>query len=150
MPASRKDLLPQARALYVQGMTTLDIADGIGVSAATVRRWKADDRKAGHSWEAARAEDRRKNPHALLEIVERRLEGIAADDDLDANAWADALYKVNRVVESIRSRIGDVSTVMGVLTDLAEWAATNAKPEHMPAVRAVMQNYISHLKRSNK
>jgi len=45
--SQKEMLLPRARALYAEGSTYDVIAESLGVSARTVRRWAAQDRAAG-------------------------------------------------------------------------------------------------------
>ncbi len=54
MPGSKQELIPQA----------------VNVSVQPICRWKKADRKGGVDWERARDHRRRKDPRAILAILE--------------------------------------------------------------------------------
>lgn len=145
---SRQDVTPQARALYAGGATIAQVADALGVSPTTVSRWKARDQAAGVSWEQRRAERRRKDPHALLNILEARREELAERDPKeDYGAYADALHKLQRVIASVRAEFKDVSTALGVLEDFAGFCGDGLPAQDLAVVRRATESYLDHLKR---
>lgn len=147
MPASRQELIPQARALFAQGLTIADIAKAVGVSAGTVHRWKAADRKAGSDWEAARSTRQRKDPRALIAILEDRLYKIAQKRDMEDGRWGDTVQKISNVLHRERERLGDLSIVMSALAEFAAWAEHNVSEEDLAALYRTHEAYFAYLKR---
>ena len=88
MPASKQELVPQARALYAQGLTIQEIADSLDVSQSTVHRWKKDQ----GDWDALRKNRARKDPHALLAILETQRDELVTTGDVHDGSYADALH----------------------------------------------------------
>jgi len=148
--AQSEDLRQEAKILYGRGATLAEIADSLGRAERTIARWKASDGDAGLDWDRMRDERRRKDPHALLAVLEGRRDDIASDNDIDHGSWADAIYKIQRVIDSLRREIGDISIVLGVLEGLAEWCRENLADDDMPPLRRAIEAYLSHLKRQSR
>jgi len=146
--ADSRHLIPQARALYAQGLPIDDVAAACGVSASTIYRWKTDDVR---DWEAAREDYRAHDPRAVMHSVEAVLADIAGRHDWareQPNAYADAVHKLSTVRDRLRAEFGDLTTVMGVLSDFAAWAADEATDEQRAALLRLSEGYLDHLKRS--
>ena len=138
----------QARALYAQGAKVDEIADALGKTPKTIYRWRALDKKAGHGWDQLRQERTRVDPHVLLGLLEDRRYAIAAQTEgkIDTGAWADALYKIERVIDSIRKRIGDIGTQLAVLAEFAEYCMGHLTDDDMAVVRRAVSRYMEHLR----
>jgi len=149
MAGSRQSLLPQARALYAAGSTIDEVAEALGVSPGTLYRWKRGDAETSADWDARRETRRRKDPHALITLLETRLIQVAESQDMEPGAWADVLQKVSNVLEKVRARVGDLSTTLGTLHEFALWAAEQATDEDLAVLRRLIEAYLSHLKRSH-
>ena len=144
MPASKQELVPQARALYAQGLTIQEIADSLDVSQSTVHRWKKDQ----GDWDALRKNRARKDPHALLAILETQRDELVTTGDVHDGSYADALHKLQRVIQSVRAEFRDVSTALGVLEDFARWCGEQLSEDDLFAARRLVESYLDHLKRS--
>jgi len=145
--ATRIEQAGQARALYASGSTIAEIADAIGVSQASVYRWRKADGRDGIDWDAGRDERRRKDPHALLALLEQRLIRLVQDDARDDGQLADAAFKLRRVIDSIREEIGDVATALTALEGLVEWAVQTLTEDDMAVLRRATAGYLDHLRR---
>ncbi len=145
MPATDQ-LRNDARALYLRGASVAEIADALDRSERTVVRWRREDRDAGVDWDRQRDERRRKDPYALLGKLEARRQSLV-DAEMEPGHWADALHKLQRVIDSIRAEVGDVSTILGVLAGYAEHVRDHAEPEDLAAVRRTIDAYMLHLRR---
>ena len=147
MPASKKDLLPQARALYAQGLSLGQVAEALAVSPATTSRWKSADAKSGVSWADQRQARARKDPHALLTILEQQRQDLVESGDSAAPDYADRLWKLQRVIGSVRSEFRDISTAVGVLEDYALYLHDHASDDDLARERVYIEGYLDHLKR---
>ncbi len=132
--------------MFVSGLSMEKIADALCVSLRTIKRDKGSDTKAGLDWDGLRDERGRKDPRLLIALLEQRLNKVAADGEMDAGKWADIVQKVSNVLHRERERIGDLSTVLGVFGDLAEWAVANVSDEDLAALRRVTEAYLAALK----
>jgi len=145
-PHKRSTHSAQARALFAQGRSEVQIAEAIGVSVSTISRWRTRDTKMLRPWTALRDERRLRDPTAVLATLERKFLAVA-EGELPLGAKVDALYKLNRIIESMRSRVGDLSTVLAVFTGFAEWAGAHAAEKDMPVLLRLVEGYLSALKR---
>jgi len=130
--------------MYARGATIPEIAAAIGKSERTIARWKSGD---DVDWDRRRDERRRKDPHALLAILEQRRDEIARDDSVEAGHWADAIFKLQRVIDSLRREIGDISLILSVLEAQAEWARQNASDADRAALLRIDDGYTAELRR---
>ena len=153
MPTSKQELIPHARAMYALGQSCEEIAQALNVSAQTIYRWKKADRVAGVDWDAARDHRRRMVPRAILSILEdmyaRLCEDCAGKDGkaVPTSAQTDSIQKLSNVIHRERERLGDISTVLGVLGGFAEWAAENCNVEERAMLLRVHEAYLLDLKR---
>ncbi len=135
--------------MFVSGLTLEKIAEVLCVSLTTIKRDRAKDTKAGLDWDGLRDERGRKDPRLLIALLEQRLHKVAADGEMDAGKWADIVQKVSNVLHRERERIGDLSTVLGVFGELAEWAAANVSDEDLVALHRVTEGYLAYLKEAH-
>lgn len=104
-----------AERMFVEdGMTAKAIAEMIEISQQTLSKWRNDGQ-----WEQKRSE-MLAAPHKLREILMRELKTIAEGGDSIVDA--DALAKVNKVIESISDRIS-VQVVFSVFKEFDNWMA---------------------------
>lgn len=104
-----------AERMFVEdGMTAKAIAEMIDISQVTLSKWRNEGQ-----WEQKRTE-MLAAPHKLREILMRELKTIAEGGDSIVDA--DALAKVNKVIESISDRIS-VQVVFSVFKEFDNWMA---------------------------
>lgn len=104
-----------AERMFVEdGMTAKAIAEMIEISQVTLSKWRNDGQ-----WEQKRTE-MLAAPHKLREILMRELKTIAEGGSSIVDA--DALAKVNKVIESISDRIS-VQVVFSVFKEFDNWMA---------------------------
>jgi hypothetical protein len=106
-----------AERMFVEdGMTAKAISEMLDVSQVTLSKWRNDG-----DWEKKRAE-MLAAPHKLREILMKELKTIAEGGISIVDA--DALAKVNKVIESISDRIS-VQIVFSVFKEFDNWMADN-------------------------
>lgn len=106
-----------AERMFVEdGMTAKAISEMLDVSQVTLSKWRNDG-----EWETKRNE-MLAAPHKLKEILMRELKTIAEGGKSIVDA--DALAKVNKVIESISDRIS-VQIVFSVFKEFDNWMADN-------------------------
>jgi len=148
MATSKAHLKPQARALYAQGVSLSEIGDSLGVSTSTVSRWRSAAEDTATDWDRQRDDHESRDPVALLEILERRREQMAeAGPGDEAGSWADTLWKVQRVIESVRDEFEDITTQMAVLTKFARFVGEELPEEDLRAVQRATAAYLQHIKK---
>ena len=141
--------------MYAQGMSLDDIAQGLGVNRVTVSRWKAADARRGVPWEALRDDYVQRDPRAVLAILDEAIASIteriqtALKAKQDITGLADALQKVDNVRARFAARFGNLSTVLGVFGDFAQFcsASRQVSDKDIGAVRRAVDAYLSDLKR---
>jgi len=145
VPASKKDLLPQARALYAQGRSLGQVAEQLAVSAATLSRWKSADARAGVDWLEQRETYSRKDPHALLAILEQQRQDLVASGGIAAPDYADKALKLQRVIESIRKEFPDVDAIDRALKRYARYLRDHAPDKHLQESQVHMAGFLAQL-----
>jgi hypothetical protein len=104
-----------AERMFVEdGMTAKAISDMLDVSQVTLSKWRNDG-----DWDKKRAE-MLAAPHKLREILMKELKTIAEGGISLVDA--DALAKVNKVIESMSDRIS-VQIVFSVFKEFDNWMA---------------------------
>ncbi len=120
--------VPEARALYARGASMSAVARALGVSLATVYRWRRAD---ALDWDELRAKTGAVSPGALLLGLEQLLGLIVIDTDLGPAAKARAVGEVYAALKGERAFQAEAAG----LGRFAQWAAA-ALPEQ--AGRAVL------------
>ena len=147
----RTSRLPLARDLYVQGFTLDHVAahPDIAVSRNTIAAWKKRDKGTKQDWDTLRSQFKRKSPLALLQTPEGwRQELIDNGDGVDARA-ADALYKLQRVIDSVRAQVDDPSRIITALEHFSRWCVTSTSvisADDLETVRRVIERYCEDLR----
>ena len=167
MAASLKaQKLPEARALYAEGASCEVIAEALGVSPRTVRRWARQEHEAGRPWRR-RAESDPSETHdhedhgrpdagndsltrRLCCRLEERLERLVEQSELadEGGRLEDRMLKVCRVLDSLRA--GDELT--GKLEAMKRFAAfcVGTLPDaEMTPVRKAIRLFIEELRREH-
>lgn len=104
-----------AERMFVEdGMTAKAISELLDVSQVTLSKWRND-----FEWEKKRSE-MLAAPHKLREILMRELKTIAEGGTSLVDA--DALAKVNKVIESVSDRIS-VQIIFSVFKEFDNWMA---------------------------
>ncbi len=151
----KKTGLPEARALYAEGLSYVEIARSLEVPAGTVRRWASEERKARRPWTregepvpapatAAGSTDRgdlcRRLEHRLALLIEQ------AEDDLSDAKIEDRFLKLCRVIDSLRSDSADLDAQMEAMGRFADFCMKNLTEEEMAPVRGPIRQFLDHLK----
>ena len=146
--AEQSKLQEDARRLFVHGTSIADIAGALGKSEQTVYRWKAGDKECGIIWEDLRGEARQKSPVAALAILVEMRETLlhAGTEEQSIGGLADALWKIQRVIDSVRKELGDTSTDLEAIRKYTEWCVLNVPESDMDVVRRSVGGFLSHLK----
>ena len=145
MSQSTDRLRRKARHLYAQGASVEDIAGIVDRSEKTVYRWRNDDEA---DWDELRSEAQAQDPHALLAELQSMRQRMV-DECEDPAALSDPLWKLQRIIQSIRDEIGDVSTVMGVLEAFAEWSSEHASEHEREVLKRLAAEYTAELREEN-
>lgn len=152
----------EARKKYIFERQTLPtIAVAIGVSEATIRRWKRDAAAAGDNWEQARAANAIAGgglDGLIIEVVQdyvtmhqATIDDLRNNPDIDAidkarvlAALADAFTKTVSAAGRVSPKISELGVAMDVLKRLAEFT-TREFPAIAPSLLEVLEPFGSHL-----
>jgi len=158
-PRPRKHkLLPQARALYQQGLTQKEVAAALGVVERTIARWSSEDRALGRPWTRATDDDVGiEVPESAADRVYRRLErrleeliGEGADPEGQDAAAEDRALKVCRVMEFLRRERDELSAQLEAMRRFASFCVSNLSEEEMLAVRKAVCMFIEEMRRAHR
>jgi len=156
--SQKEMLLPRARALYAEGSTYDVIAESLGVSARTVRRWAAQDRAAGRPWrrdaERASSTSRPSLPRgegsaeALRARLRERLDYLVAQSELnpDDAKLDDRMLKLCRVLEHLHKEAADVDAQLEALERFTRFCLQNLSEDEMDPVRKAVRLFLDNLK----
>lgn len=133
--------------LYAQGMSLSDIADVVGVDTSTISRWKSSDEGSSADWDEARDGQLEMDPIRLLNTLKKHRHRLAEQGPQDEpTKWADAIWKIERVIDQVREEIEDVETQLAVLQGMAVWAREELPDDRFEPVRDAIMEYGRHLK----
>jgi transposase-like protein len=108
-----------AERMFVEdGMTAKAIAEQLDVSEQTLSKWRKG-KEGEKSWDDKRAE-MLASPHKIKEILLKELILVASGEK--SNVDADALAKINKVIESLSDKIS-VQVVFSVFKEFDNWMA---------------------------
>lgn len=108
-----------AERMFVEdGMTAKAIADQLEVSEQTLSKWRKG-KEGEKSWDDKRAE-MLASPHKIREILIRELMVVAGGEKSLVDA--DALAKINKVIETLSDRIS-TQIVFSVFKEFDNWMA---------------------------
>jgi transposase len=158
---SRKQRLAEARALYAEGATYAVIAEALGVSPRTVRRWARREREAGRPWQRGGGTESPPRPSApsrsdeplsrrLCCKLEERLARLVEQSELaDEDArLEDRMLKICRVLDSLRA--GDELTArLEAIKRFAAFCVRTLPDEEMTPVRKAIRLFIEELRREH-
>jgi len=159
----KKKHLPEARALYAEGLRYVEIARSLDLPPGTVRRWSTEERKAGRPWlragESAPSSSgpepkrSRKGPRsvdraALCRRLEARLARLIerAEDDLEDAKVEERFLKLCRVLDSLRGDAADLDAQMEAMKRFADFCMQNLTEDEMAPVRGPIRQFIDYLK----
>jgi transposase-like protein len=108
-----------AERMFVEdGMTAKAIAEQLDVSEQTLSKWRKG-KEGEKSWDDKRAE-MLASPHKIKEILLKELILVAGGGTSKVDA--DALAKINKVIESLSDKIS-VQVVFSVFKEFDNWMA---------------------------
>lgn len=108
-----------AERMFVEdGMTAKAIAEMIDVSEVTLSKWRKG-KEGEKSWDDKRAE-MLASPHKIREILLKEL--ILVSEGKVSKVDADALAKINKVIESLSDKIS-AQVVFSVFREFDNWMA---------------------------
>jgi transposase-like protein len=108
-----------AERMFVEdGMTAKAIAEQLDVSEQTLSKWRKG-KEGEKSWDDKRAE-MLASPHKIREILIRELMIVAGGEKSMVDA--DALAKINKVIETLSDRIS-TQIVFSVFKEFDNWMA---------------------------
>lgn len=108
-----------AERMFVEdGMTAKAIADQLDVSEQTLSKWRKG-KNGEKSWDDKRAE-MLASPHKIREILLKEL--ILVSEGKISKVDADALAKINKVIESLSDKIS-AQVVFSVFKEFDNWMA---------------------------
>jgi len=162
---SRKRL-PEARALYAEGVATGAIANALSISPGTVRRWAREDAAAGRPWTrdplppAAGSPAVRPLPdpqepgslsRRLCRRLEQRLERLVEchGDDIDSTRLEDHMLKICKVLDGLRAGADDTTAQLEAMRRFADFCLRSLPEEEMTPVRRAVRLFLEDLKRDN-
>lgn len=167
MARTQKDtLLPEARALYAEGVSKRTIAAALGVSASTVRRWAREDAAAGDGWSREPGQKPAEVPvprlpqdrapdgslaDRLCRRLEARLERLVEEngDDVASSRLEDHMLKICKLLELLRSNTGDLQGQLTAMKSFAAFCVRNLPEEQMAPVRRAVRLFLDELRRDN-
>jgi len=150
VPASKKDLKPRARSRFAAGLSLEQIAAELGVSVATISRWKAFDKRAGHSWEQEAPISDLADLRDVISALIKRLRSLAHDESMGTPAWADALMKLMNSLDKTIGLFGDSLQLMIAMDRFSRWFEERLKDEDLALVRRVVNGFVADLKEEAK
>ncbi len=161
MAKQRKErLLPQARALYAEGLAKTEIAAALDISTRTLRRWARADADAGRPWSREGSdlladeplpEPAGPDPARIRRMLERRLELLAerAECDLDDARLDDRMLKVCRILEHLDVGAQRLEAQLRAAKDFAAFCLRNLPEREVRPVRKAVRMFVEHLKEEN-
>ncbi len=118
-PTNNKAKKVMAERMFVEdGLTAKAISDMLDVSEVTLSKWR-NPGNGEKSWDDKRAE-MLAAPHKIKEILMKELMTIA--DGKTSKVDADALAKINKVIETLSDKIS-VQIVFSVFKEFDNWMA---------------------------
>jgi transposase len=149
--SSKEDLLPQARALYSAGADKDVIAEAIGVSRRTVRRWAKQDADEGRPWRRGQAplqEGPAPGRRARLRgRLEARLERLIEEGEIDPDGTRleDRMLKICRVLDHLQEE-DDLSAWLRAMERFAAFCTRTRSEAELEPIRRAVSEWMSHLK----
>ena len=146
---NKRTHLPEARALYAEGLSYVEIAKALDLPAGTVRRWAAEERRAGRPWPSdGRPASGPTDRGELCRRLEQRLQRLVerAENDLDDARVEDRFLKLCRVIDSLRSDSADLDAQMEAMGRFADFCMKSLTEEEMAPVRGPIRQFLDYLK----
>ena len=146
---SKADEQREARRIYVEdGRPVSRIAAILDRSRNTISNWKKADAERGADWELLRSQYVRKSPFAILQMLEARLEYHVEheQESRGEDGWEDRVYKLRKVIEWERERIGGADQVMSGLRAFVAWATGQLPDEDINRLRGQVEMCFDDLR----
>lgn len=106
-------------------MTVSEIAASVGVHPSTIRRWKKSDEGTPGDWEEKREARGDHDPLETIRLLEKRLDDIASNAEMDPQKAADSILKIERCIGMLRERYVDIDRSIKVFKQFAEYLYEN-------------------------
>ncbi len=151
----KKELLPRARLLYAEGLSTREVAAALDVSQSTVRRWARREEEAGRPWSregsdpgATLLAGQQPLGETLRRKVQERLDQLMAmaEENLEDSKLEDRILKLCRVLDYLRKQQDDLGAQLRALRKFAEFCLRHLTEEEMTPVRKAVRLFVDHLR----
>ncbi len=163
--SKRSELLPQARALYAEGISKAVIAESLEVAPSTVRRWARRDAQAGRPWQrggqpppapqrtpaAGARPGHQCRADRLCHRLEERLERLIEADDSksDGTRLEDRMLKLCRVLEHLRGEQDELRAQLEAMKRFAGFCTRTLTEQEMGPVRKAVRLFLEELRREH-
>jgi len=158
--------LPEARALYAEGLSMAAIAEALPVSVSTVRRWAREEAAGGRPWtrratpesrpevrQDTTAPHRRVSPRRplaerLRRRLERRLEKLVRQhaNDVSTTALEDHMLKTCKVLELLKDH-DDPGTQLEAMRRFAAFCVRTLSEDEMGPVRKAIRLFLDEVRK---
>jgi hypothetical protein len=150
----RDRLICRARELYAKGMQFTEVAEALGVTGDTVRKWHGYDLERGLSWDKEREQNTR--PERVLKLLETRfgnmvLKGEKDPDDADASgdAYEAKLLKMIQIINGYRKSADELTAQLLALEQFAIFCAENLPRRRLAVVRDAVAAFTQKLRKES-
>lgn len=152
----RDRLISRARELYAKGMHFRAVAEALGVTGDTVRKWHGYDLERGLSWDKEREQEQSARPEQVLKLLERRfgkmvLEGEKDPEDAAASgdAYEAKLLKMIQIINGYRKSADELTAQLLALEQFAIFCAENLPRRRLAVVRDAVAAFTEKLRKEN-
>lgn len=159
--AADQDIKRKARSEYIyKRKTQAMIALSVGVSAATIRRWKAAAKRQGDDWDVARAAHMVAGEgldavittvvEEFMIMAQNMIEELKEPDQpLDKRvqqitSLADAMNKMTVAAGKLAPKISELGVAQDVIRRLTEFVREEF-PDHAPVILEIAEPFAEHL-----
>ncbi len=130
-------LYPDAECMFVDnGYTSLAISEALGISEATLCKWRKD-----YEWDRKR-EETLASPYRIREILMKELASIAGGNKSTINA--DDLIKIQKVFASFEKSSSSIPIILSVFKEFDNWMS-DVDPETAVLFTTYQKKYLHHV-----
>lgn len=139
----KTEKLADVKALCIEGLTVAQVARRMDMSRNTVIAWKAAAKEDGDDWDAQRAEQLKRSPLSLLNILRKDYWELATGKQKSesAVARADALYKLELMIDRREKRLGSPDRLTKALSIFIEWARDHVTEEQRALLDTLLERF---------